>query len=418
MKKLIIALIFLLVMTVFSYSYLKYEWRTFEDQPIVGTQMTIEGDNLEEVAMEFLKVYGDQYKGITVPYSHRLKSVEKKSIEVLDRDKGYVQIDFFVRPVSENSYIHLNFTDLIFEEEGIYLQQAVLKLEATNNRYKVVETMRPVQYQIKSDPYLQTDGKDRTTYKVPIKDVDYLVNKGKLYITYDKGETRKEVPVDYKKVTYDPMSSLNDTIPEGSYIVSEEYVGFLYVEDGLKLIYSYDQGNTWDTTIVANKGYYRARYLFKTEQYYSVLYATDKTMSAEGHALVRSVDGVNFTPAPYHDPEVRLMTYAYFINDHIGYVAYKTNEPGNSRSFYRTEDGGQTFTQINFELEEINTFGDYIYTPFIEVNKIYEENGQIHLIVGQGENGDYGHYLGHYVSDDGINFEYLEQITLSSREAG
>lgn len=414
------SILFILLMTLAVWIVLKISWASFKEVSAEGYEIKTEEIYLENIASEWFNDYMQQYQKWSTPFSYKIKDVKIEYVEVLDKENQYIQIDYSFQPVSDNLSLLSNFAGSI-EKDGKLTNQVVLHFEKTDNGYQVIEKMRPVNYQIKTDDSLLTDGLKEPEKAMLDKDMTYLIRNDKLYVTYNHGESFKEVPIDYQLVTYDPSTSYSSmSIQEGSYIIEEDYTGFLYIEDGnLKLIYSNDQGETWDTTTITDNErlYLRVRFLSKTENYFYVLYSTDKTMAAEGHQLSRSEDGIHFNEVEYQDPEMRVMTYAYFISDNVGYVAYTEHEAGEHRSFYRTEDGGKTFTQIDFELEEV-IIQDYTYTPYIQVDCIYKENNQVHLIVGQGDNGDYGHYSAHYVSDDGIHFKFVEEIDTSVIEAG
>ena len=413
-------IIFLSVITAMVFIVYHIGWSRFNTRDI----NTVPGTDLylDEVATQWFQQNIEQYQQLWTPFSYRIKDASIQTLEILDEENGYIQLDYTITPFSLNKKIYENFPDGIVEGENLRIQ-TVLKFDETLQGYQMVEQMRPVNYQIQTDDDLQTEGYLEPEIDRSDEKDTYRIYDNHLYVTYDYGENYIEVPVDVDDVTYDPVSgNMGATnIQEGSYIVSEDYTGFLYVEEGLlKLIYSNDQGQNWQTAVVDDRDnlYLRVRYLSKTENNIYVLYSIDKTMSQEGHQLKVSQDGQNFEQVHYNDPETHMMTYALFISDDIGYVAYTRDRPDSSRGLYRTEDGGQTFIPIDFELEEVTVSNGYSYTPFIQVDEIYVENNQVHLILGQSSYGDYGRYVGHYVSDDGIHFSYLEQIDTTYDMAG
>lgn len=418
MKKLKSALIFIVVITGVVFTFFQFKWKTFDVKTKIEIEIQTTEEHIEKVAKLWFDKYTAQFKEIFTPLSYKIKDACINYMKILDEDKGYIQIDYAYLPFSDNMDFILNHDGLIYEKDGWYQQQVVLMFNKTENGYKVTKAMRPVEYQIQNDPSISTDNIQPPTYAIT-KENDYYISNNTLFVTYDFGETFVEVPIPYDEVTYDPNSSFTSFIPTGSYIIEKDYTAFLYVEDEhLGLIYSLDQGKTWeDKLILSDYDYYlRTRFLSKTDSYIYVLCSTDKAMSSESHMLLRSTDGQNFEKVDYEDPELRAMTYAYFSEDDIGYVAYKNNDVENL-SFYRTSDGGKTFTPITFELVEI-PFMDEMMTPYIQVDRIYKENNQIHIIVGQGDNGDYGYNSAHYVSNDGIHFEFIEEVDDRSILAG
>ena len=78
-----------------------------------------------------------------------------------------------------------------------------------------------------------------------------------------------------------------------------------------------------------------------------------------------------------------------------------------------TQDGGETFQDITIpEAEEIT--GELGFDPFDTVEKMYEKDGILYVVMGQGDDGDYmkdgklAEAL--YRSEDGVNFTFVEEI--------
>ena len=77
-----------------------------------------------------------------------------------------------------------------------------------------------------------------------------------------------------------------------------------------------------------------------------------------------------------------------------------------------TLDGGETFQDIVVPgAEEIT--GELGFDPFDTVKKMYEKDGTLYLVMGQGDDGDYmkdgklSEAL--YRSEDGVNFSFVEE---------
>lgn len=65
-----------------------------------------------------------------------------------------------------------------------------------------------------------------------------------------------------------------------------------------------------------------------------------------------------------------------FINENLGFIIL-SHSGGSYGELYRTEDGGETFRQVNFQDDKL----DYPDLP-------YEQNGSLYVNVGQGNDGD------------------------------
>ena len=82
---------------------------------------------------------------------------------------------------------------------------------------------------------------------------------------------------------------------------------------------------------------------------------------------------------------------------------------------FRTEDGGKSFTQIEYPSAEVELSDGTIYNPFTIPEKVWSEGAALYMLAGQSPwSGDYyndeleKHPSGLYVSyDDGISFNYL-----------
>lgn len=101
-------------------------------------------------------------------------------------------------------------------------------------------------------------------------------------------------------------------------------------------------------------------------------------------------------------------------NDSVGFTALAYSG-GSYGSLYRTEDGGQTFTRVELPSAKITLPDGTLYNPFVMPEKVYEENGKLYLLVGQGPDGDYygekGFCAGLYESaDHGKTWDYVKEV--------
>ncbi|ADL35082.1 hypothetical protein bpr_I2349 [Butyrivibrio proteoclasticus B316] len=108
-------------------------------------------------------------------------------------------------------------------------------------------------------------------------------------------------------------------------------------------------------------------------------------------------------------------TWITFIDDtNLGFACLTYNG-GDNAYLYRTEDGGRSFTQINYPSAKVKLADGTIYNPFLIPEKVWADNGDIYLLAGQSQwSGDYyseklgKHPSGLYVSHNkGLSFEYV-----------
>ena len=103
-----------------------------------------------------------------------------------------------------------------------------------------------------------------------------------------------------------------------------------------------------------------------------------------------------------------------FLDEKLGFscLAYSGGAYG---SLYRTEDGGKTFANIEYpSAQRFLPDGTY-YNPYVMPEQIYEEDGKLYMVVGQGPNGDYygedGKRNALYASEDtGKTWQFIEEI--------
>lgn len=117
----------------------------------------------------------------------------------------------------------------------------------------------------------------------------------------------------------------------------------------------------------------------------------DRAAGSSYYVLLKAEGGVNTSvvnPDPYlgHGGSARWIDF--LDGEEIGFscLAYSGGSKG---SLYRTEDGGKSFQEITYPSAEIKLPDNTLYNPFIMPDKIWEEDGTLYMMAGQGPNGDY-----------------------------
>lgn len=176
---------------------------------------------------------------------------------------------------------------------------------------------------------------------------------GALSVTYDGGETWKQVPVSSDQLFNRGESNTQDGLhlDRGSFTVSEECTVFVYggsSECPITVIYSPDQGKTWEKSVVDYRTGSRRLFVDMLDASSGyLLYTGDRTMSTEGAFLYKTEDGAKtWSPVGMVDKEGHsLVTGMSFAAENIGFVTMKNSE---FPCVYRTEDGGKTWNVIDF----------------------------------------------------------------------
>ena len=382
-------------------------WYRFEMRPVVGETITGSTDDLEGMSRRWFSEYYDQFKGWSVPYDYRITDAVIDRIEVLtDLETPYVEIDHTVHVASANDRIVQNLELTGTDSRKVYTGQMVIRWEKSgDSTYTIAEKLRPVQYQIRTPEFQEERNTPQTEHFQMRKDeqMTYYIENEVLYVTYDGGESFVEVPDGYEKVCTMANGSYNELLPYNSYLVTEEFTAFVTHNS---LLYSTDKGETWkESQIYA--GAYRANvYVSMTDNGCYVTLAVDRSLGSDYYQTFCSQDLETWTAVQSPETGWSNLTCSFWTKDGRGYYA-----KGDSLSM--TADNGATFREIETP-EAVEVTSELGFNPFDTVGKMYEKDGVLYAVVGQGDDGDYvkdgklAEAL--YQSQDGVTFTFVEEI--------
>ena len=99
----------------------------------------------------------------------------------------------------------------------------------------------------------------------------------------------------------------------------------------------------------------------------------------------------------------------YFIDENIGFIGVSRNG-GCEGELYRTEDGGKSFSKIEFEGKIVTLDNRTSIMPFDYPSIPYEKDGKLYLNMEQGADGDYdgNSSLVYSSNDKGVTWKYIE----------
>ena len=150
------------------------------------------------------------------------------------------------------------------------------------------------------------------------------------------------------------------------------------------------------------------------------LLATDRACGSSYYTLIGVKDGectfVNTDPFNGSGGEALFITFPDQETEQRKQTGYAglAYSGGSMGSFYITEDGGRHFQELEISGPQSPLSDDTTYCPFIMPEEVYEENGTIYLVMGQGPDGDYhdetGYPSGLYRAEDGRTFRYVKSI--------
>jgi len=243
----------------------------------------------------------------------------------------------------------------------------------------------------------------------------YRVQNGVLSFTWDSGHRWTNVPLPEDGLKSILKANSSTSLHDGSFHIADDASYLVYGRMPLTVLYTSDQGNTWQSHAVANIDYgVEARFICYTSiQTACVAIGADRVMGQEGTFLYFTRDGgITWQPGGTA-PSTSILTGMNFLNQDIGYLSY-SNLNGDSGKLYETLDGGYSFTEVALpagNLAEVNgpaglTFGQVYDTPQVP----HLEIGVPVLYVTQGSDGDFGYYQARYESKDGgKTWQYVSQ---------
>lgn len=412
------------------YGYYKYQQSKLKSPE--GFSVEVNTKELTVVGEKWLAAYTEQYQGKYVPRNKKLIEYSIDGIEV--KETNVIQIDFSVITKKLDNKNAYNWNGIV--EGNKIKSQWVLwfKEEATPKgtfNYTVTKLQRPAGYDL--EKYQTSGEKERDEYKqeyeaeTPYEDQQYTykIENKILYVSYDKGSSWKEVPVPLETlVAVGDGRAYYNKLQEKSYVITPEKTAFVYGgtrENALMMIHSEDGGNNWKTAEISRTiDSTRLKFCsFPTAAVGYVIATGGRAMSQEEQIIYKTTNGGDTWKEVGVGPSHWLLQSASFIDENLGFMSYPKVQ-GAATNFYRTQDGGKTFETVVLPVHKEESMG-FTLEPFIQPETPYVENGQLLLLVGQGEQGDFkgGTVMAKYKSEDkGKTWSFVELVEPPSKEIG
>ncbi|MGL5381271.1 WD40/YVTN/BNR-like repeat-containing protein [Clostridium sp.] len=146
----------------------------------------------------------------------------------------------------------------------------------------------------------------------------------------------------------------------------------------------------------------------------------DKASGSFFYSLHKTNDGGNNWFVINENPFNGLSGEAYgiyFIDENIGFIGISRNG-GCEGDLYRTEDGGKSFSKVEFEEKMVTGDNGVSIMPFDYPSIPYEKDGKHYVNIGQGADGDYdgNSSLIYSSNDNGRTWEYIEKTDKTNME--
>lgn len=424
MKKIIIGIAGLLFSFMLFGGIKEITWRFYYTEPVsAGYVRAGTASDIEEVSRAWFEENMNGRRGWRVPYSVRIEDAWIDETEILE--EGYIRLDYTICPSSTNMTVISNLELTGTEYRNRCSGQKVLHWEYENGVWRLVEIMRPVQYQIQSSQFQEELRTPQTQHYAVTADTTetYVVNDWRLYVTYDGGGHLCEVPDGYERVCKETNETYDEFLPAGSFIVSRQFTAFVaYSQAGCSLLYSLDEGGTWQESVICAEGYKANSFLSKTQDACYVTFACDRSLGSDYYATYSTTDFRTWEKVQIPQQAQRNLTLVYWSQAGNGYysngnyVLYRMNAADGGQ----TADGVAEGQEIIYpEAETVDALG---FNPFDTPETMYEEEGILYLVVGQGNDGDYvkdGKLIkALYQSADGVLFTFVKEIEDTTQPAG
>ncbi|MEH7114684.1 oxidoreductase [Neobacillus niacini] len=240
--------------------------------------------------------------------------------------------------------------------------------------------------------------------------IGYSLQNDQLQITYNKGKDWTTVPVEKGKLFAGEYNGNEEELIDKSYILSENRAAFLHSDGGsMKLIYTLDQGKTWENTVV-NDQYPSIRFRkveFLNESFGYVIISGDRTMSSEWTTVYLTNDGGKQWKETNHSDVTRLIYNGGFVDENTGFLSFGILNPVEP-DLYLTQDGGNSWSKATIMIPE------QYHEIFVMAEAPFQEEDHLAVYINQGPNGDYegGKVKGKFVSNDnGETWEFLMEVS-------
>ncbi|WP_018932357.1 WD40/YVTN/BNR-like repeat-containing protein [Gracilibacillus lacisalsi] len=257
---------------------------------------------------------------------------------------------------------------------------------------------------------------------VPIKGneedtIGYSLQNDELQMTNYDGNTWTTVPVEKDLLFQGEYQGGETELIENSFILTEDNAAFLYSEGGIKVIYSQNQGETWEKSIVDNGiPVIRFRKIeFMDDQFWYVILSNNRTMSQERSLIYISTNQGESWKSINMPDTTRLVADGGFVDEETGFMSYGTINP-EAPDLYVTNNQGETWEQAVFNMPS------QYDRVFVIARAPYKEEDHLALIMDQGPNGDYyqdGLIRAKFIStDNGRTWEFAEEVVPENEEMG
>lgn len=399
--KIVLGVMILLVVLIVGAGtyYLKFYKVDFTKQlPMVMTT-ELDQQDFEHIAYGFWMELMNSYVGEGISSWKRLSDVRYERFQLLAGDENdfAVGVTFSAKLAKKNWSIHNNWGKV--QKDGTVEDiQWTLRIKKIGEYTYSLEEIEETTDAIAGLPPVKDTYQKEAGIKVPDANHRYEIRNEQLMITYNNGDDWIAVPTTLNELFVGDYSGSRDELIEGSYLISEERTAFIVgeaivskdgvLQDQIQLLQTVDAGKTWQTYVITDSPSIRARYFgFTSENDGYLIISEDRTMGFEANAIYTTNDGgESWKQAGIVEQTNRHVTGGGFSNEQLGFISFGANmedDGAEHPALYRTNDGGQSWEEVNIPIP-------VEYTGIFTIAEIPVIDGtQGALLVNQGPNGDY-----------------------------
>ncbi|HLS59567.1 MAG TPA: sialidase family protein [Virgibacillus sp.] len=250
--------------------------------------------------------------------------------------------------------------------------------------------------------------------------IGYSLQNNQVNLTYDQGGNWLQVPIEKSDLFNGEYQGSEQELIDDSFILTEDKLGFLYLDgedtDMKQIIfmYSLDQGETWEKTIVMDQipSLRYRKVAFLDEDFGYIIISADRTMSQEYSTVFLTHDGGESWEEANHSEVMTLIAGGGFIDEDTGFLSYGTINP-EEPTLYVTQDGGKSWDE-----SQVSMPAKYDHV-FVIAETPVKEGDHLAVLINQGPNGDYegGQVKGKFISkDNGLTWQFLEESNPNEEE--
>ncbi|MBI6874820.1 WD40/YVTN/BNR-like repeat-containing protein [Clostridium aciditolerans] len=342
-----------------------------------GDLLNIGGKLIQDYMKPFINKSDEDRENI------RKLNVKKEEILEFNKDEMVVKVDFDLIP--QNNKTHKSWGKI---KNGKLEASWILKIKILDNyTYKIIDKEKSKGSNNKSKIVMEAEKNKKSLGKI---NRSYYLDGHNIKVTYDKGESWINVPID-AKVLFDRGEPLKNTdeLQNGSFIITPKNTSFVYGGSDrlpITVLISEDKGITWRKSLVTNKteGSRQLFIDFTSDKDGHVVASGDRAMSSEMTYVYETTDGgrswskIGDTSKITHT----LVNGAVFSTDKIGFICYKSYDKYPNIRY--TIDKGSNWTQLKLPLP--TEYED----KFTEAQSPRFEGEKGVILVGQGNNGELG----------------------------